>query len=231
MSRDKSDRSNRRKREYDWREEYRKDDEYDLDDELDRQERGERIDRRNRRDQSSLKRRNRRGRSASRYRKNKDRDDGVAGWIAIALLLAIIIVLGIIAFKFFWKGEIPWEAPLYETNADFEVDGEEKETDRLNVAVLPDYVVTEASPYILIPYPKDNVYETEFVFRDADTGKEMYSTKRIRPGTVVRVEANNFCKIGKNPMMVEVKLFDPKTWDEVESAVVLETEIVKGDES
>ena len=98
------------------------------------------------------------------------------------------------------------------------------------MAVLPDYVISEASPYILIPYPEDNVYEVEMVFRDQHTGKEIYSTKRIRPGTVVRVEAMNFCKIGRNEFYVEVKLFDPKTWDEVESAVALETVIKRADE-
>ena len=152
---------------------------------------------------------------------------------ALTVLLFFLMMLFVILLLRACSGKDALSAPPeYEEGAEYEDDGNPKaDPERLNIAVLPDYTVTASSPYILIPYPKDNVYETEFVFRDADTGKEMYSTKRIRPGTVVRVEANNFCKIGKNPMMVEVKLFDPKTWDEVESAVVLETEIVKGDES
>lgn len=239
MSRDKADRHERSRSDYserptyDWREEYRREDEYARKEEQRRkdeyarkEEQRRQGDRRRRQDIYDSRKNSRRG---SKRRYAGDEDDRAGGWIAIALLLAIIIVLGLIAFKFFWKGEIPWEAPQYEDSAEFEIDSESEDAARLNVAVLPDYVVTEASPYILIPYPKDNEYEVEFVFRNADTGKQLYTTKRIRPGTVVRVEAINFCKIGKNPILVEVKLFDPKTWDEVESAVGLET-VIKREE-
>ena len=145
-------------------------------------------------------------------------------------MLALIIAVAIFGLRFFWKGQIPWSAPDYEDTAEFEDNAEKIEAERLNVAVLPDYVISEASPYILIPYPEDNVYEVEMVFRDQHTGKALYSTKRIRPGTVVRVQAMNFCKIGRNEFYVEVKLFDPKTWDEVESAVALETVIKRAEE-
>ena len=146
-------------------------------------------------------------------RRERDRDFGVGFVLAAFLLLAAIFTVIFLGFKFFMDETAPWEEPEYE-----------------NVAVLPDYVISEASPYILIPYPEDNVYEVEMVFRDQHTGKEIYSTKRIRPGTVVRVEAMNFCKIGRNEFYVEVKLFDPKTWDEVESAVALETVIKRAEE-
>ena len=163
-------------------------------------------------------------------RRERDRDFGVGFVLAAFLLLAAIFAVIFLGFKFFMDKTAPWEHPEYEESAEFEDNADKIEAERLNVAVLPDYVISEASPYILIPYPEDNVYEVEMVFRDQHTGKEIYSTKRIRPGTVVRVEAMNFCKIGRNEFYVEVKLFDPKTWDEVESAVALETVIKRADE-
>ena len=230
MSRDQSGNKNRT-REYDWREEYKRELENEADEDDEFWGYDSSYMRRNKSHSPHRKSNRSRGTKGRRRRYARDEDDDRAGGlIAIVILLAIIIAVAIFGLRFFWKGQIPWSAPDYEDTAEFEDNADKIEAERLNVAVLPDYVISEASPYILIPYPEDNVYEVEMVFRDQHTGKALYSTKRIRPGTVVRVQAMNFCKIGRNEFYVEVKLFDPKTWDEVESAVALETVIKRAEE-
>ena len=151
------------------------------------------------------------------------------GWTFAAVLLFVaVLALGVWFFRLAKDRLFGFHEPEYEQGAEFEDDGSpDGEAARLNVAVLPDYTVSKASPYILVPYPEENGYEAEFVFRDAHTGKTLYRTKRVRPGTVVRVEAFDFCKYGSNPMLVDVELYDPRTWDMVESAVSLETTVIK----
>ena len=146
---------------------------------------------------------------------------------ALTVLLFFLMMLFVILLLRACSGKDALSAPPeYEEGAEYEDDGNPKaDPERLNIAVLPDYTVTASSPYILIPYPKENANDVEFVFREQDTGDELYRTKRIRPGMVVRIDAYDFAENGKNEIFVEVKLFNHKTWEEIASAVALETEI------
>lgn len=148
---------------------------------------------------------------------------------ALTVFLFALMVLFVILLLKACTGAEPMVAPPdYEKGAKYEDDGNPKaDPDRLNIAVLPDYTVTRNSPYILIPFPKENANDVEFVFREEKSGKILYRTKRIRPGTVVRINAVDFCRWGKNKVFVDVKIFNQKTWEEIASAVVLETKITK----
>ena len=170
-----------------------------------------------------------RGKHPHTVKENKDKkgrkEDLLIKGLAVLLFL-LILLLAILMLKACTGKEALSAPPEYEEGTEYEADGNpDADPERLNIAVLPDYKVTEASPYILIPYPKENAHDVEFLFRDRKTGDELYHTKRIRPGTVVRVDAYGFTETGRNKILVEVKLFNHKTWEEIASAVALETEI------
>ena len=169
------------------------------------------------------------GKIADHRKKNTDtegrREDLIIRGLAV-LLFFLMMVFIILLFRACSGGEALSAPPEYEEGTEYEEDNNpEADPERLNIAVLPDYKVTKESPYILIPYPKENAHDVEFLFRDRETGDELYHTKRIRPGTVVRVDAYGFTETGRNEIFVEVKLFNHKTWEEIASAVALETEI------
>ena len=151
------------------------------------------------------------------------------GLAVLAVLLAVLTAAaGFLVFRYVKENGLPFHETEYEESADYETgdDGKEEEG-RLNIPVLPDYTVSESSPYILIPYPENNDYEIGLVFKDADTNKKLYRTKRIRPGTVVRVDAFGFCRTGSNPILVDVRVYDREEWDEIESIVSLEMTVIK----
>ena len=170
-----------------------------------------------------------RGKHPHTEKKNTDkkgRKEDLAIKALAVLLFLLILLLATLMLKACTGKEALSAPPEYEEGTEYEEDGNpEADPERLNIAVLPDYEVTKESPYILIPYPKENANDVEFVFREQESGDELYRTKRICPGTVVRVDAYDFAGIGKNEIFVEVKLFNHKTWEEIASAVALETEI------
>ena len=171
------------------------------------------------------------GKRPDHRKKNTDtegrKEDLIIKALAV-LLFFLMMVFVILLLRSCSGGEAMSAPPEYEDGVEYEDDGDlDADPERLNIAVLPDYVVTKESPYILIPYPRENANDVEFVFREMKSGKELYRTKRIRPGTMVRVEAYDFCKPGDNEVFVDVKIFNHETWEEIASAVALETVITK----
>ena len=171
------------------------------------------------------------GKHPDKRKKNADtegrREDLIIKGLAVLLFFLMMLFI-ILLLRACSSEEALSAPPEYEEGTEYEDDGNpDADPERLNIAVLPDYEVTKEYPYILIPYPKENANDVEFVFRERDTGEMLYRTKRIRPGTVVRIDAYDFAETRKNDVFVEVKLFNHKTWEEIASAVALETEIIK----
>ena len=110
----------------------------------------------------------------------------------------------------------------YEPNADIQVDDT-----KLNLAILPDYVVTKNKPEMLIPYPEQNAYDIDLTFCDPDTDEILYQSKLIKPGSVISVPAYNFVDDGEHEYRVEVRAFDRTTHEIVETAVAMTANITK----
>lgn len=110
----------------------------------------------------------------------------------------------------------------YEPNADIQVDDT-----KLNLAILPDYVVTRNKPEMLIPYPDQNAYDIDLTFCDPDTDEILYQSKLIKPGSVISVPAYNFVDDGEKEYRVEVRAFDRTTHEIVETAVAMTANITK----
>ena len=110
----------------------------------------------------------------------------------------------------------------YEPNADIQVDDT-----KLNLAILPDYVVTRNKPEMLIPYPEQNAYDIDLTFCDPDTDEILYQSKLIKPGSVISVPAYNFVDDGEHEYRVEVRAFDRTSHEIVETAVAMTANITK----
>ncbi|MBR1634334.1 MAG: hypothetical protein IJ682_04630 [Lachnospiraceae bacterium] len=165
---------------------------------------------------------------SAKKKTERDEKEGRRTKALAAALLLLILAAAVLLLRSCGAAEDAGGPPEYEDSAEYETDGAgDADPARLNIAVLPDYTVSAHSPCILIPYPKENANDIEFVFREKDSGREIYATKRIRPGTVVRADMYGCCKRGDNGLLVEVRVFDRRTWEEVPCAVALETTVTK----
>lgn len=155
--------------------------------------------------------------------KKKDR-----GMIFLSVFLAFLI-MGLIAFLIFMLRSdlerVVLGMPEFEESV--VRDGEPAEDgERVDLAVVPDFVVTKEDSSFPIPYPEGNVFDVEFAFVN-EKGKEVYHTKRIKPGTIVSIPAYEFCKMGKETYEIRVEVYDGDTFKPVQSAVALEMKITK----
>ena len=155
--------------------------------------------------------------------KKKDR-----GMIFLSAFLAFLI-MGLIAFLIFMLRSdlerVVLGMPEFEESV--VRDGEPAEDgERVDLAVVPDFVVTKEDSSFPIPYPEGNVFDVEFAFVN-EKGKEVYHTKRIKPGTIVSIPAYEFCKMGKETYEIRVEVYDGDTFKPVQSAVALEMKITK----
>ena len=149
--------------------------------------------------------------------------------IMFCVVVLIVVMTIFIAFKFMtYMRPSGWEEDFSQTIAE-DQNIDDADPDRLNLAVLPDYRVNEKNPYIYIPYPVDNAHDISFTFRDKDDGTVLYSTKRIRPGTVVRVNPYEFCQKGNNALCVDVTAYLGMTSRYYVKNITLETNINKGE--
>lgn len=165
--------------------------------------------------------------SAKKKTERDEKEDRRVKLLA-AVLFLLVLAAAVLLLRSCGAEEDAGGPPEYEDGAEYETDGEgDADPARLNIAVLPDYTVSAHSPYILIPYPKENAVDVEFVFREKDSGREIYATKRVRPGTVVRADIYGSCRKGDSGLLVEVRAFDRKTWEEIPCAVALETTVTK----
>ena len=113
-------------------------------------------------------------------------------------------------------------APVYEPEADIEVDDT-----RLNLAIMPDYVVTASKPDMLVPYPEQNAYDINLTFIDPYTDEILYQTDLIAPGSVISVPAYSFVYDGMHQYRVEVRAFDKESHDLVSESVAMKAQIMK----
>lgn len=150
-----------------------------------------------------------------------------------AAVLVIVLVVVLFVLMMLLKGcngdirKVHLDMPEFEKSEGFNSFGKEKATkDGVNLAVIPDFTVTEDNQSFVIPYP-ENEYDAEFYFVDKESGEERYRTKRIKPGTVVKIPAYSFCRDGEHTYRVEVGVFDGDSFEEVPSAVALEMNITK----
>lgn len=152
----------------------------------------------------------------------------------IVAILIILLVVVIFALMLQFKGrnngdfsKVHLDMPEFEDSVVYDGSGEEKAAkDGVNLAVIPDFTVTKDNQSFVIPYP-ENEYDAEFYFVDKESGEERYRTKRIKPGTVVKIPAYSFCDDGEHAYRVEVGVFDGESFEEVPSAVALEMNITK----
>lgn len=150
--------------------------------------------------------------------------------VAAVILAAIMIVLLLALLKGSNNGgfkKVNLDMPEFEESDGYKYDGSEKASKGgINLAVIPDFTVTKENQSFVIPYP-ENEYDAEFYFVDKESGEERYRTKRIKPGTVVRIPAYSFCEDGEHTYRVEVGVFDGENYTEIPSAVALEMNITK----
>lgn len=104
--------------------------------------------------------------------------------------------------------------------------GEDGDENRVNLAVVPDFEVSKDQKDFPLPYPEENVFDVEFTFVD-EKGKEVYRTKRIKPGTLVSIPAYDFCADGEHTYQIQVEVYDKDTYKPVQSAVALEMKITR----
>ena len=146
-------------------------------------------------------------------------------YVIIVVLVVIIAILLFRACQNKDKAKAEYEDTVsmsYEPNADIEVD----ET-RLNLAIMPDYVVTKSKPNMLVPYPEQNAYDIDLTFCDPMTDEILYQSKLIAPGSIISVPAYNFVDDGTYPYRVEVRAFDRTTHELVDESVAMEAYITK----
>ena len=154
----------------------------------------------------------------------KKRPWGIAVFWVIVIIAVVIILL---------RGcskdieDLLLDMPEFEDSVGFgNVDAGEGNSEKMELPVIPDFTVSAENPNFVIPYPK-NAYDVEFSFVDAESGAELYHTKRIRPGTTVEIPAFSFCKDGEHTYRIEVGVYDRDTYMELPSAVALEMNITK----
>lgn len=144
----------------------------------------------------------------------------------IAMIMLVIVSVAFCLKIFTCMRPSGWETD-YSASCTNGNEIEDIDPERLNLAVLPDYKVSDKNPYIYIPYPNDNLHDVSFTFRDKADGVALYSTKRVRPGTVVRINPYEFCNKGDNPICVDVTAYLGSTSKYYVKNVTLETNINK----
>lgn len=150
------------------------------------------------------------------------------------LVIVIILVVILMVLMMLLKGcnnggikKVHLDMPEFEESVGLDgFDGTEATEASVNLAVIPDFTVTKDNQSFVIPYP-ENEYDVEFYFVDKESGEEKYRTRRIKPGTVVKIPAYSFCDDGEHAYRVEVGVFDGENYAEVPSAVALEMNITK----
>ena len=151
--------------------------------------------------------------------------------ILYGIIVMLLVIIAVLVMKSCGLGDKTKEdtpdyeetvAPSYEPEADIETD----ET-RLNLAIMPDYVVTKSKPDMLVPFPEQNAYDIDLTFCDPYTDEILYQTALISPGSVISVPAYSFVYDGLHQYRVEVRAFDRKTHEIVETAVAMEAQIMK----
>ena len=150
--------------------------------------------------------------------------------------LAIIILLLLLFLFLFWlykngaEGETgTGESIEYEDNAlagteSADAGGDSKS---ISIAVMHDYVVSKDKPAFTVGYPDQNTYEIEISFRDSETGKEKYHTKRIKPGTQISAPGYEFCETGKNRMDAVIGIYKPKSQEAVSDSTTMQLNVTK----
>lgn len=171
------------------------------------------------------------GKKADTNHVEKDDRSGKRKKRAVVFVLVITVVLfALMLLRGCNKGDlrkVHLDMPEFEDSAGLDNVGNQRTTkDGVNLAVIPDFTVTEDNQSFVIPYP-ENEYDAEFYFVDKESGEERYRTKRIKPGSVVRIPAFSFCEDGEHTYRVEVGVFDGDSFEEVPSAVALEMNITK----
>lgn len=152
-------------------------------------------------------------------------------YLLYGIIVALLAIIALLLFRACNTETVPEEAPDYEESVtqDYKPGSDELETDgnTLNLAVLPDYVVSEDDPEVLLPYPEQNDYDIDLTFCDPYTDEILYQTALISPGSIISVPLYNFTFDGTHVYRVEVRAFDRKTHDIVSSSVAMETQIIK----
>lgn len=146
-------------------------------------------------------------------------------YVIIIILAMIIAILLLRTCSSKDKKDASYEDSVsmsYEPNADINVDDT-----RLNLAILPDYVVTSSKPEMLIPYPEQNAYDIDLTFCNPDTDEILYQTRLIKPGSIISCPAYNFAYDGMHTYRVEVRAFDKDYHELVNSSVAMEAQILK----
>ena len=148
---------------------------------------------------------------------------------AVAVIVGIVALILAVVLGFRACGgdleKLILGMPEYEDSI-YDGDGEGAESERINLAVVPDMVVTKDRKDFPLPYPEENVYDVEFSFVNEEN-VEVYHTKRIKPGTIMSVPAYDFCEDGEHKYQIEVEVYDRDTFKPIQSAVALEMMITK----
>ena len=174
------------------------------------------------------------GRMEQEDEKEQDDDESPKRGLVIALiLLAVIIIIILLLLKGCSKDVDGSNLPLmpdYEESADGEDSDGTSEGDsyssRLNLAVMDDYTVSKKSPSFTVAYPDQNHYDIEISIQD-DSGKELYRTKRVRPGTLVALPGYDFLKKGKNQVDAVIAVYDPDSWELISEATTMKITVTK----
>ena len=165
------------------------------------------------------------GDSGLEERTDRERSRKPVVMALVAAVLLVLVVTGFYSCRGIDQGTLK---PTYEDG----VPGYEPDVDitasstRLNLPVLPDYIITKEKPDIMIPYPEQNIYDIEFSFLKKGSDKVLYRTNRIVPGMTVLIPAYDFIK-ESGDYEVRVSAFDHETYEEVVSLISLEANIIK----
>ena len=158
-------------------------------------------------------------------KKRKVKKKNKALYVIIIILAMIIAILLLRTCSSKDKKDASYEDSVsmsYEPNADINVDDT-----RLNLAIMPDYVVTKDKPEVLIPYPEQNAYDIDVTFCDPMTDQILYQSKLIRPGSIIACPAYNFAFDGNHKYRVEIRAYDKSSHELIDDAVAMEAEILK----
>ena len=144
-------------------------------------------------------------------------------------VITLIFIIFAILILYYQKPATIKEA-VYEESVtpDFEADADlSVEENRINLPVMPDYVITKDNPNVYIPYPKKNAYDMTLTFYEKGSEEPLYETALIAPGSFVLVPAYDFCESGAHTYELRVSAFDPDTHSYIESNISMEMDITK----
>lgn len=159
------------------------------------------------------------------------KDRRKSDYILCAIIVALLVVIVILLLRSCKAEGEPDQDIRYEESVspDYKPGSDDLKAtdDMLNLAVLPDYVVSKGEPEVLIPYPEQNNLDIDLTFIDPYTDQILYQTAFISPGSVVSVPVYSFAFPGTHQYRVEVRAFDKKTHDIVSTDIAMETQIIK----